>query len=158
MLSIFRSYYKVPKFIDDGDTIPSISNISSLITLLWRPRKRAVSVGPQSAADAYETIAMIHRKRHISNLLVDKANPSRRESCRNHEDASDGYEGSIDMRTDFVQTYCPEGMAKLTIDEESSTLIASKSETYRKVFSSVRQPRVRYDVEVVTKIIVYFGK
>src|SRR5690554_1287303 len=52
-------YKKVPRLPDD--TLPSVSQIPGLIRSVRRPRSD--SVGPQSAADAYETLAYRDKRR-----------------------------------------------------------------------------------------------
>lgn len=78
-------------------------------------------MGPQSAADAYETLAYREKKR--------------RESTTQH------LPSPSEKRQD-VEKYEQE-MGTGDVDAE--------------MFLKIERPRVRYDVEVVTKLIVYSG-
>lgn len=56
----------MPGRLDDHDVIPNFSEIPSLLTSIRHPRRRAVSIGPQSEADAYETLAYREKRRRES--------------------------------------------------------------------------------------------
>lgn len=81
-----------------------------------RRRKRTVSVGPQSEADARELIA-------------------RREGTRRSARVGGG------------ESHGQAGGHRENEDEERD----------RNMFSQLEPPRVRYDVEVITKLVVYAG-
>ncbi|KAF2458973.1 PAP2 superfamily-domain-containing protein [Lineolata rhizophorae] len=63
-------YTSVPPLRRDDNVIPSASEIPSLLTQTFgHPRRpRAVSVGPQSAADAYETLAYRQQRRRRESV------------------------------------------------------------------------------------------
>ena len=57
-------YKKVPVQQKDDNVFPSVTEIPSLIASIRHPRKsRSVSIGPQSEADAYETLAYREQRR-----------------------------------------------------------------------------------------------
>src|SRR5262249_11673781 len=59
-------YNTVPPLRKDDNVIPSASDIPNLINSVRQHHGRAVSIGPQSAADAYETIAYRREQRRRS--------------------------------------------------------------------------------------------
>lgn len=63
-----RQYKHVPKDLKiDENVFPSVSEIPSFLTSIRHPgRSRSVSIGPQSQADAYETLAYRDKKRRES--------------------------------------------------------------------------------------------
>lgn len=140
--------------------LPNFSEMSSIMNTFRHPRRRAVSIGPQSEADAYETLAYREKRRRESL------------SGSNHESFADGNtkpNGApvISRTTSKLDEYehmmgrgspsrsAAEGDADIP---RSSPLPPSEIETSRKeVFSQIKKPRVRYDVEVVTKLVVYAG-
>ena len=65
----------VPGSLKDKDVIPSFSEIPSILTTIRHPRRRAVSIGPQSEADAYETLAY-REKRRRDSISERNHNPS----------------------------------------------------------------------------------
>lgn len=71
VLNTLRQYEKVPNHLDDNDIIPSVGRIPSIISSFRHPRRRALSIGPQSVADAYETTEMIRRQREKSGSTID---------------------------------------------------------------------------------------
>jgi hypothetical protein len=169
---------------DDDNVIPPASQLPQMLKNLAHPRKRSVSVGPQSASDAYETLAYRNRRRRESvnssdgtvlediewsptspsqpvTPAVEKGQPllgvgnlPTPMSSRVHSyermmgtgniGALDGNaETPPDSDTDLA------GDASIKMEEENEK---------REIFMRLTKPRVRYDVEVVTKLIVYSGK
>lgn len=60
-------YNKIPSHLKVDNVMPSVSDLPGLLTSIRHPgRGRAVSVGPQSAADAYETLAYREKRRRDS--------------------------------------------------------------------------------------------
>ena len=57
-------YSRIPKHHKDDNVMPSVSEISALFSSIHR--RRAVSIGPQSEADAYETLAYREKRRRAS--------------------------------------------------------------------------------------------
>ncbi|KAI9728118.1 MAG: hypothetical protein M1828_004579 [Chrysothrix sp. TS-e1954] len=102
-------YKRVPPLRKDDNVIPPASEIPAMLDSLRQPRRRSVSVGPQSAADAYEVIAFREQRRRQSGSLPEPKEPS-------------------------------------PVKDEEQVM-----------FDQLLKPRVRYDVEVLTKLIVYTG-
>ena len=113
--------------------------------ILRKPRKRTVSVGPQSEADVRELLAQqeIMRRRSNNDLRSN---------------------GDVAISTSVPGTpmeVVHEDKKRLGYDASESDnrpmLGHSDSENERKVFEAIERPRIRYDVEVVTKLVVYGG-
>jgi len=172
----------------DDNVIPSVSEIPSLITSIRHPRRsRSVSIGPQSEADAYETLAYRERRRKESTSSLVAANLMLNETA----EGSGNQPGCSSMitsedTTDRIATMglqlAPStlnGYRKLskletaldipptpgTISDVRGALTRRPSDgrrqyekEEREIFSNLEKPRVRYDVEVITKLVVYTGK
>lgn len=113
--------------------MPEESILHEVPTLVRNIRRsRADSVGPQSAADAYETLAYREKKRResIGNLSPGLESP--REGLK--------------------------GVEKAENEMGSGGLMSDDPADDAAVFLKIERPRVRYDVEVVTKLLVYGGK
>ncbi|KAH6614032.1 sphingosine-1-phosphate phosphohydrolase [Boeremia exigua] len=174
------SYTSIPNMRDDDNVIPPASQLPQMLKNLAHPRKRSVSVGPQSASDAYETLAYRNRRRResvnssdgipedlewsttpqvvpptaekgqtqLGAGLLPTPMTSRVQSYERMMGTGDthGFEGEMntppDSDTDFA------GDLSLKSEEENEK---------REIFMKLTKPRVRYDVEVVTKLIVYTG-
>jgi hypothetical protein len=110
-------YTSVPEDARIDSTFPDMHELPRAIESIRNPTKRgrSVSVGPQSAADAYETLA--YRAHWRGRSGTDAGRRAREERERQ------------------------------TRKEEADVL-----------FQQVPESRVRYDVEVVTKLIVYTGE
>jgi hypothetical protein len=183
-------YTSIPTLRDDDNLIPPASELPNRIMNLAHPRKRSVSVGPQSAADAYETLAYRNRRRRESVGSVDGGvpedalwEPSQRSQSKPQTPALEkgeqqllgasllptpmqsrvhSYEqmmgaGHVDKNTMTP----PESDTDAAGDtfQLSQTLTDDENEAEkRELFMKLMKPRVRYDVEVVTKLIVYSGK
>jgi hypothetical protein len=108
-----------------------------MLSSLSHPRKRTVSIGPQSQADVYEAIAVRQRKRRDSEAIEQKL-PDLAVN-RHHMNVDDG--------TNKEDTLSPALTTAVETEEDDAML-----------FQTLPITRVRYDVEVVTKLIVYTGK
>ena len=107
--------------------LPSFRDIPELLARFSRPR--SVSVGPQSEIDVWEQIDYRdERRRRRSNSV--ESNISTREA-RHHLNSI----GEKSFTDDIFD------------DEGDEKLLRTK----------IEEPRKRYDVEVVTKLIVYTG-
>ncbi len=194
-------YKRVPAHLKDDNVIPSVSELPSIITSIRHPRKRAVSIGPQSAADAWETLAYREKRRResvsstgavSSDVIIQ---PSARVDLGPDDNyfpilASDEESGSYGVstmskplpaigslqssttsRVDSYEKMMGQGTSpyipptQSTGPSENSRMSATGSEVQRQeereereMFSKLEKLRVRYDVEVVTKLIVYAGK
>ncbi|KAL8946430.1 MAG: hypothetical protein Q9222_007175 [Ikaeria aurantiellina] len=180
-------YTKIPKNLKTDNVIPPISEIPSLITSLRHPRKsRSESIGPQSEADAYEALALNERRRRESNPSASRLRQSTRSQDSDKNDtayfnktATSGQPEVLRMsglptpkpsRPDlygdllssdvFIDSPLTPGTlpsAATTPDRRPSEDQRQYEKEKREMFSMLEKPRVRYDVEVVTKLIVYTG-
>jgi hypothetical protein len=136
MLIMFRQYEEVPSLRkDDDNVIPAASDIPGMISSLGHPRRRTISIGPQSKADVYEAIAVRQRKRRDSEAV----------------EQQDGNDTDITRHTINGKDECP------AITRQDTATAVQDEEEDRLLFQKLQAPRVRYDVEVVTKLIVYAG-
>ena len=133
-------YNQVPTLRKDDNVIPSASEIPRMLTSLRNPRKRAISIGPQSEADAYEAMAFRERSRRESQSGRSKSPPSRTNLRLTPLSNGEALNGIMKEET---RTFPAEDVLDDRDDEE--------------LFRKLLKPRVRYDVEVVTKLIVYCG-
>lgn len=180
-------YTSIQPFTDDDNVIPPASELPHMLKNLAHPRKRSVSVGPQSAADAYETLAYRNRRRRESVNSLEGAVPedttwsptpgSKLQS--NRLDKTEAVLGTGLLPTPMasrVHSYEQMmGNGRVFTSEKNSatppeidmdvagevlqfTQSPSEEENEkREIFMKLTKPRVRYDVEVVTKLIVYTG-
>ncbi|KAH2933790.1 hypothetical protein KXW15_006653 [Aspergillus fumigatus] len=155
-------YKTVPAHLKDHEVLPSFAEIPSILTNIRHPRRRAISIGPQSEADAYETLAYREkRRREIAEDGGDTGNVSMSGTqpykLTRKQSKLDEYEH---MMGTGISRHSPDAIA--VMDREPSTepfpaYDEGKEPDLTEVFSQVKKPRVRYDVEVVTKLVVYSG-
>ena len=152
-------------------------------------RNRSVTLGPQSQADAYETLAYREKRRRESTSENAVATPRIIEK-RNENGRPSGY-FSVKMPNDSaprvstptqLPTPAPSDVdlytevmgaeiavcSPLTPTSESNTTSTPSrrpsedrrqyEREEREMLSTLEKPRVRYDVEVITKLIVYTGR
>ena len=171
----------------DDNVIPSVSEIPSMITSIRHPRRsRSVSVGPQSEADAYETLAYRERRRKESMstmaakpVITERPDDGGGEpgyfgmtTSKNVRDRSPTAELVITpdpsingfLKTPATETALYTPLTPSDTSNGSNTLTRRPSEDRRQyqrekteMFSKLEKPRVRYDVEVITKLVVYTG-
>ena len=181
-------YNRIPAHQKLDNVMPSVSDLPNLLNSIRHPgRGRSVSIGPQSAADAYETLAY-REKRRRDSLTSDSgfASPSNRSPERSADVDKDGsvsqasgvsskpgangnptpaqsrvgsYEQLMGSgHVSFASATPPAGDEE-SPDQEPEIFVGQESELEEKeMFSRLEKPRVRYDVEVVTKLVVYTGK
>lgn len=147
-----------------------------MLNNLVHPRKRSVSVGPQSAADAYETLAYRNRRRRESmnssdgfTVPEDSEWAPGTSNVKSADATQLGVKPLPTPATSRVQSYehmmgtgkvslglmtPPQGVDYLDGTLQTSTEAEREK---RELFEKLTKPRVRYDVEVVTKLIVYSG-
>ena len=184
-----REYENVPEHLKVDNVLPSVSEIPSFLSSIRHPqRSRAVSVGPQSAADAYETLAFREKRRRESISTLPR-NIAAREPQKYGAESSGYFEGSNllsqrrilqpsgslptppssslnlhdYMTEDIATNNLPLTPDALTHEQFSNIRSISQDRRQnekedREMFSRLQKPRVRYDVEVVTKLIVYTGR
>ena len=198
-------YKKIPSRLKVDNVMPSVSDLPSLLTSIRHPgRGRSVSVGPQSAADAYETLAYREKRRRdsltSSSNELEAGSPVARSPSSKPElkdrygsvvdddkdgavsqvsgiSASLGFSGTGNLPTPgqskvntYEQmmgtgqvTYTPATPPASSIEgnpEDDVDIITGQHNELeeKEMFSRLEKPRVRYDVEVVTKLVVYSGE
>ncbi|KAI0799369.1 PAP2 superfamily-domain-containing protein [Xylaria sp. FL0064] len=152
-------YKSIPARLKVDNVLPSVSDLPGLITAVRHPRRgRSVSIGPQSAADAYETLAYRERRRKESNASL-----SMQELKNDQVGHSTALNSGKQKPSDF-EKQMGEGTVIVTpadcnkANGEPDLYVRQQDELSEKeVFSKLVKPRVRYDVEVITKLVVYAG-
>ena len=186
LIVVCSEYKKVPKQLKDDNVIPSVSEIPSFLTSIRHPRRsRSVSVGPQSEADAYETLAYREKRRResISETATTDSKLNEKSAVQpdspgyfgitTSNSASSGYPTAgllptpansnqdlyKSMTTAETAMYTPltPGTSSVATSRRPSAERRQYEKEEREMFSSLEKPRVRYDVEVITKLIVYSG-
>lgn len=185
-------YKKIPARQRMDNVMPSVSDLPNLIKSIRHPgRGRAVSIGPQSAADAYETLAYREKRRRDSligsedvtlptfdttTLQEHTGNTSHTNSTSSAISPRLGATLAVNLptpdasRVGSYEKLMGQGHVVFsppttppTDDPENSSLepdiyVGQGNELGEKeIFSRLEKPRVRYDVEVVTKLVVYAG-
>ena len=163
-----RDYTLVPELRKDDNVIPAASEIPSMLSAFRNPRKRRVSVGPQSEADAREYLASREQRRRNRAASSPKRRPMQKSTGADIEGDADAPsplpDGSVRSNTispDLLQVST--GNSSLLTPPISETGASSDSgredeKRDREMFSAVEKPRTHYDVEVITKLVVYAGK
>ncbi|KAK4543543.1 hypothetical protein LTR36_005438 [Oleoguttula mirabilis] len=176
-----RDYKIVPTLREDDKVIPPASQISAMFSNLGNPRRRAVSIGPQSEADAREYIAnREHRRRNSRSDASPRLKPSKPTIAGLPSPAvdEDAVEVSAALKLPEVQSYMDAGQARkkpsrpfLQVNTVEPFLLTpppsdggtssdsgkEDEKNDREMFSALEKPRIRYDVEVITKLVVYAG-
>jgi hypothetical protein len=194
-------YKQIPARLRVDNVMPSVSDLPNLITSIRHPgRGRSVSIGPQSAADAYETLAYREKRRRESitdgtgggvTLTPTHSRGSSKNKISFADQSSDQTSGrgtgmsigrrlsaSLSPAQSRVDSYeqmmgqghvivipptpLPDDGKQLGqhghADEDFDLTVGQQNELDEKeMFSRLQKPRVRYDVEVVTKLVVYSG-
>lgn len=157
-----------------------------MLTSIRHPRRRAISVGPQSEADAYETLAYREKRRResvnnsggatTSGMWKSDHTPNTPRLEGNQSTSPsrvaaklEGYEQQMGMgsasspslpavdtnaSSNSSGSLAPPPIITVGADDEFPLL---EEPDEKEMFSKLEKPRVRYDVEVVTKLIVYSG-
>lgn len=159
---IFREYTTVPTNLKDHDVIPNFSDIPNIITTIRHPRRRAISIGPQSEADAYETLAYREKRRRESQSGGNRPSPVVEGQQLNGTPLSSRKAASLDDYEHMMGRGSPASSAVDVNSNMAATPFPSldleaEKRDEKEVFSQIKKPRVRYDVEVVTKLVVYAG-
>ncbi|KAL2171818.1 hypothetical protein VTG60DRAFT_1515 [Thermothelomyces hinnuleus] len=168
-------YKDVPLHLRDDNVLPNVSDLPKLVRSFRGPgRGRSVSVGPQSAADAYETLAYRERRRRESldsdgggrGLRGKLSSRSLREKATADGECSQVSGVQSGGRLAEFEKQMGTGTVVAGPTSEGSAEAVTGADPYlsqedeldeREVFSKLVKPRVRYDVEVVTKLVVYAG-
>ena len=163
-----RRYTTVPSNLKDNEVFPNFSDIPSILTTIRHPRRRAISIGPQSEADAYETLAYREKRRRESQSGGSRGSPADGDNKANGNHMLSRKTSKLDDYEHMMGRGSPQS-GKSDLDganiPRSSPLPPPAYDTTRattradekEVFSQIKKPRVRYDVEVVTKLVVYAG-
>lgn len=173
-----RDYNTVPALRKDDKVLPPARDIPGMLSKITR-RKRTVSVGPQSEADAREFIANREQvRRHERSNSSDRARAFEKTSMlapNNQQPLLTPEEQPIETTYLSVRPrgshQSPNGAVSVLTPPASDNGTATSSDEGaeerhdahrdekhdRVMFSSLEKPRIRYDVEVITKIIVYAG-
>ncbi|TKA70532.1 hypothetical protein B0A55_09212 [Friedmanniomyces simplex] len=171
-----RDYKSVPPLRKDDNILPQAFEISAIMSRLRNPRKRTVSIGPQSEADARELIANRAQRRRDSRTSLDASKSSPRRSRRGASPptpaiiddvtspSSQSYIDSPQARCDNkpllqVNTATDPSLLTPPASDAGASSDSGKEDEQkdRELFSAVEKPRIRYDVEVITKLVVYAG-
>lgn len=185
---ILSEYDKVPQPIETDNVMPSVTALPNFISSIRHPgRSRSISVGPQSAADAYEALAFRQKKRresrsgslHLSEAETkilregdasERPDVLRRARVNSKSSPNHLLPTPSPSDSDLVAKANSAAVIDSPLtpnDSDKSVLIASRTPSQdrrenendeREIFSQLPKPRVRYDVEVITKLIVYSGK
>ena len=161
-------YKSVPPGSRLDTLFPAASALPRIVEGIRHPntRGRSVSIGPQSVADAYEALAYRERRRRESvgsnSSLKSKssvigASTETQDQQGVAAQASGSqqprpYDSERQIETASTQEFHQDSVSA-AIEQQLEDELAEKE-----VFSQLTRPRVRYDVEVVTKLIVYTGK
>lgn len=131
-----------------------------MLTSLRHARKRTVSIGPQSEADVYEAMDFRHRRRResMSGSGDYSAIPNSAALSPSKPDfpaTSDGAPAMNGQASPVLPS--PLASEKETRSFEHYPGQAADEAEDEKMFRRLLRPRVRYDVEVLTKLVVYTG-
>ncbi|KAK8094041.1 PAP2 superfamily protein [Apiospora hydei] len=172
-------YKNIPLRLQVDNVLPNVSDFPNFVNNIRKGgRGRSVSIGPQSAADAYETLAYRDRRRRESNTSNTSRGLRGKESVASLRGASPSPITPSDEKSGGAKSSAissghhnklgdyermmGEGTIMVTPPEQEgddpTLVIGSQDElSEREVFAQLIKPRVRYDVEVVTKLVVYTG-
>lgn len=172
--------------IKEDNVIPSVSEIPSMLTTLRHPRQsRSVSIGPQSAADAYETLNFrAKRRRESISPVAEKIICSKDVNKHTSEHLGTSTTNNSESRPIISGVLPAAVVSNLNLYHHfaasnpkknnppipvvisgvpagSTRKLNENRKQYekedREMFSKLEKPRVRYDVEVVAKLVVYCG-
>lgn len=173
-LEICRDYKTVPAMRSDDKVLPPASEIPAMLSSIRR-RQRTISIGPQSEADAREHIAKrqeLRRQGSASNLSRSRSpNRDLRATIDEHAvlptpDEPPAAQSYLSVQSS--QTGVSNSSSRANLPADILTPPASDGglssdegredeKADQKLFASVEKPRIRYDVEVITKLVVYAG-
>ena len=175
-----REYDQVPFDNNTDNLVPPVSDIPNFLSRVAHPKRaRSISIGPQSAADVYETLAlrqeMRQERRQSGNATTSGADCQALEEPR----SLNKHGGAIFLTALPTPSSSSHDLLSITssmnhetrpLTPDSSTdggyiLARTPSQDRRldekeesELFAQISKPRVRYDVEVVTKLLVYGGE
>ncbi|KAH7039980.1 PAP2 superfamily protein [Microdochium trichocladiopsis] len=154
-------YKNIPARLKVDNVLPNVSDVSNFVQSIRHPgRGRSVSIGPQSAADAYETLAYRERRRRES--IGSNGSLRSKKSIQELKKETDGGRSSgVPNSLNTYESMMGEGTvvaSPVEGSEEPNLFVAEQDElSDKEVFLKLIKTRVRYDVEVITKLVVYAG-
>lgn len=160
-------YRSVPPLKKDDSVIPPASDIPGMLDSLRHPKRRTVSIGPQSEADAYEAMALRERRRReysdasTENIVSPPALKPSFQRTDTMSVANEGLHDSAKKDVDAILDASTPAVDSKTVpfpDLPDTHAEDDHDQDDQALFATLQAPRVRYDVEVVTKLIVYTGK
>lgn len=182
LLTIYRDYTLVPPMRKDDNVLPSISDIPSLLSSIRNPRKRRVSVGPQSEADAREFLASREQRRRDVRVANGLSKTLAMTTETDHSNETSPYADTATSRPSPEEPVGQAGKVRIITDSKGpspASLRANAAETSlltpasdgsassdsgkedeqndHRMFSALEKPRTHYDAEVITKLVVYAG-
>lgn len=156
-------YKSVPPGSRLDTLFPTASDFPRMVESIRHPttRGRSISIGPQSAADAYEALAYREKRRRESmgskSGNVELAGTKEEDHSGRVAQASGAQQPPLNQYEKQMGEV--KGPAKANEDGSVPQGTGNDDEVDDDaVFSQLVKPRVRYDVEVVTKLIVYAGE
>ena len=180
LIWVASEYDNVPGHLKTDNVMPSASDLPNIIDTIRHPGRRAsISVGPQSEADAYEALAFRQRKRResLSSVAETKTPRYRRAEHESQPQRNTGLAQSTSTGNGVPTQPVPQIPNQSNINRVGDNLQASSlavnpgglvrtpsqnrreaEKDEKEIFSKIEKPRVRYDVEVITKMIVYSGQ
>ncbi|SMQ54366.1 unnamed protein product [Zymoseptoria tritici ST99CH_3D7] len=166
-----RDYNTVPTLRKDDKVLPPAREIPGMLSTIGR-RKRTISIGPQSEADAREFIAnrdQVRRGETLASEIKARLSASSQSATDSMNAAiltPDEPRGNSSYLTvkgtasvPSLQVSGVDGVLTPPQSDHGTSSDSGKEEQTndRRLFSMLEKPRVRYDVEVITKLIVYTG-
>lgn len=172
-----RDYNTVPTLRKDDKVLPPAREIPGMLSTISR-RKRTISVGPQSEADAREFIANREQNRRDErSASISRERPSTTSLAPSDQQLLLTPEEQSNCTTNYLSIHTPRVSHHLqpiataqhiltppasdngtAASSDDGSTDEKRDEKYdREMFSTLEKPRIRYDVEVITKIIVYAG-
>ncbi|PHH83843.1 hypothetical protein CDD82_35 [Ophiocordyceps australis] len=152
-------YKSVPTGSRLDTLFPAASDFPRMVQGIRHPttRGRSVSIGPQSAADAYETLAYreLRRRESVATGVSDDGTGDDElfGSARRDRDCSGRDAQSSAVQRHSLARHDHETM----VNGSPASHVAEARLEEKQMFSLLVRPRVRYDVEVVTKLVIYAG-
>lgn len=170
-LTRHSDYKHVPPLSKDDNVLPAALDIPSMLSAIRNPRRRRISVGPQSEADAREYLANREHRRQASRSRSRPKKEQGRLPSTAEDPPSPESEVPNQPGSDIKQNASIESTASLQVNALKPALLtppASDADAQsdsgkederkdREMFSALEKPRIRYDAEVITKLIVYAG-
>ena len=171
-----RDYTNVPPMRKDDNVLPSASEIPSLLSSFRNPRRRRISVGPQSEADAREYLATREQTRREGKTAGSpkrKSQPAQSDAkappipspvSEEPAEQAAGLPSPINAERVFTSSLqvntAASSLLTPPLSETGTSSDSSREDEKndREMFSALEKPRTHYDVEVITKLVVYAGE